>query len=185
MSDNEAKPASSADAVGYKSLGVASYGDIEFELTVMCFGAYEKPDIGWVWLGGKKLGYLGGLTKSGSDLRFRTHGGAPVDRALTWPEESDTVMFEQFRELWTAAYGDDGHEPLGEFDFFGTSYTAWRNQDTPSTIRFAAGGQEVGKLVGIGSHPRLILHRDEWPVYRRNVMRFKLLDLLAAKDHSP
>jgi hypothetical protein len=182
MSDNEARPAPSADSPGFKSLGVARHGDIEFELTVVCFGLVDEPEIGWVWLGSKKLGYLGGFREAGFDLTFRTHGGTPVDRALTWPQEADVKMFGQFRELWRAAY--EGHESLGEFQLFGATYRAWRNMDVPTTVRFARDGIEIGKLTDVGSYPQLKLYREEWPKYRRNAMRFKLLDMLAAQKHS-
>lgn len=76
-------------------------------------------------------------------------------------------------------------EPLGGFELFGMTFTAWRDLDLPTTIRFASDGTEIGKLVDIGSYPRLRLHRVEWAPYRRNTMRFKLLDLLAAKNRSP
>jgi hypothetical protein len=81
--------------------------------------------------------------------------------------------------------GNDDVSWLDEFRLFGTTYTAWRNLDVPTTIRFARDGAEIGKLTDIGSYPQLRLHREEWPVYRRNAMRFKLLELLAAQKRSP
>jgi hypothetical protein len=178
-----------------KPIGEVRHGNRVFTLKVTRFDGYERlrPIIAWVWHDGTSLGYIGGLTSDEGDLTLCTQSSAPVDRALIWPEEDDVTMFARFRALWAAAgYGgkpcpesDDGVIWLGEFQLFGTTYTAWRNMDVPTTIRFARGGTEIGKLIDVGSYPQLKLHLEKWPVYRRHEMRFKLLALLAAQEHSP